>query len=189
MGNYEYIIASLPVIGADKPLSLETLEELQGFIYEQLEEDDRKKVDILTDSLDPDKLGEEFYTEALKDKNRFIREYFGFDLQVRNAKVLHLNRALGRAEKMDIFMETETEPELSSTLEKIYSDPDILAKERAIDQLLWEKIDEITIFNYFDLDAVLGFVAKLHIVQRWSNLDEETGRQLFREMIQRITKK
>ena len=187
MDNYEYIIASLPDIEPDKGPSQETATQIIDFVRDQLSEKDLAVADILTDSWDDEKLTEELYTKALASSNRFIKEFFGFDLQVRNAKVHSLNMALGRPIDKDIFMPIEEpEPELEATLDKVYSNPDILVKERAIDKLYWQKIEDLTIFDYFDLDAVLGFLAKLHIVQRWLVLDESTGRALFRKLTEDV---
>ena len=44
---------------------------------------------------------------------------------------------------------------------------------------MWDKILQINIFNYFDLDAILGFIARLRIIGRWFSLDETTGREMF----------
>lgn len=186
MDNYEYIIASLPDFTPDKGPG-QNPEEIIEFVHSQLEEKDLALAGILEDSWDGDKLDLEFYEQALAQKNRFLREFFGFDLEVRNAKVRHLNRALGRKEDTDIFLPIEEpDQELEITLERIYADPDILAKERAIDRLMWEKIDEITTFDYFDIDAILGFLAKLHIAKRWMILDEESGREMFRQLTQEV---
>lgn len=187
MNNYEYIIASLPDFTPDKGPAAESPEEIMEFIHSQLEEKDLALAGILEDGWNGDKLNLEFYEQTLAQKNRFLREYFGFDLAVRNAKVRHLNKALGRPEGTDIFLPIEEpDQELEATLDKIYGDTDILAKERAIDRLVWEKIDEITTFDYFDIDAILGFLAKLHIAQRWMVLDEESGRAMFRQLTREV---
>ena len=187
MNNYEYIIASLPDFTPDKGPAAESPEEIMEFIHSQLEEKDLALAGILEDGWNGDKLNLEFYEQTLAQKNRFLREYFGFDLAVRNAKVRHLNKALGRPEGTDIFLPIEEpDQELEATLDKIYGDTDILAKERAIDRLVWEKIDEITTFDYFDIDAILGFLAKLHSAQRWMVLDEESGRAMFRQLTREV---
>ena len=187
MNNYEYIIASLPDFTPDKGPAAESPEEIIEFVHSQLEEKDLVLASILEDGWNGDKLNLEFYEQALAQKNRFLREYFAFDLAVRNAKVRHLNKALGRPEDTDIFLPIEEpDQELEATLDKIYEDTDILAKERAIDRLVWDRIDEITTFDYFDIDAILGFLAKLHIAQRWMALDEESGRAMFRQLTQEV---
>ena len=62
----------------------------------------------------------------------------------------------------------------------------LLDRERALDNLSWEKIASLETFHYFDLTAVLAYVCKLHIVDRWLALDEEMGRELFRKLVQEV---
>ena len=186
MGNFEYIIASLPVFTPEQGPSAETAAQLTAFVRSQLGGKDLALADFLQSGWEEDNLDGEFYKKALAHRNHFIREYFLLDLQVRNAKVRHINKALGRPSDMDIFLVPEESSVSDALLDGIYSGTDILAKERAIDRLVWDRIAEITTFDYFDIDAVLAFLAKLHITQRWMLLDEETGRSLFRRMVQEI---
>ena len=86
MGNYEYIIASLPALKPGWKFSEGT--SFSGFvdwIKTQLSEADIRTLDTLLQGYDPEKLDEGFYKAALKDGNRFIREFFTFDLNARNA--------------------------------------------------------------------------------------------------------
>ena len=41
-------------------------------------------------------------------------------------------------------------------------------------------------FDYFDRDAILGFIAKLKITDRWLKLDEKTGRELFHRITEQV---
>ena len=63
---------------------------------------------------------------------------------------------------------------------------DLLKRERSLDSLVWDKIGELTLFSYFDLDSVLGYIAKLHIIDRWTSLDVETGREMFFNLIDEV---
>ena len=60
-------------------------------------------MDFLLRGLTGQDLDADFYAEALESKDRFIREYFRFDLNLRNAKVAYINKALGRPADMDIM--------------------------------------------------------------------------------------
>ena len=71
-------------------------------------------------------------------------------------------------------------------LEAILNDRDILARERAIDSLYWEKLDAMTVQHYFDMDVILAFILKLHIIDRWHQLDEKTGREMFRKLVNEV---
>ena len=51
---------------------------------------------------------------------------------------------------------------------------------------MWDKILETTTFDYFDLEAILGFIARLHIIGRWFALDEKTGREMFIRLVNEV---
>lgn len=187
MNNYEYLISSLPDIspdwrGADAATCEAILTDIRGLCSDK----DNRLIDTLLEGYEDDRLGLEFYRKALSLKDRFLREYFRFDLCVRNAKVRYLNKALGRPADTDIFYEVPAEFEQAQALDNILNTDDILARERGMDDLMWAKIDELTLFDYFDIDAVLGFIAKLHIVSRWLKLDAETGKRMFARLVDEV---
>lgn len=187
MNNYEYIISSLPAISLDwkfgEGASFETYVD---WIKSQLSEADIKVVDRLLDGYKDENLTREFYEAALKDGNRFLKEYYTFDLNVRNGKARFLNKAFERPLDQDtIKLETGEFPE-GPKLEEALNAPDLLSRERGLDSLMWDKINEITTFDYFDLEAILGFIARLHIIGRWFALDEKTGREMFRRLVDEV---
>ncbi len=55
--------------------------------------------------------------------------------------------------------------------------------ERKYDILRWKMIDEATFFENFSIDWLLGYLHKLLIIRRWSNLNHDSGIQRLREMI------
>lgn len=195
MDNYHYIISSLPVLSPDYKFTVETPESLLDGILEQLSESDRALVEFLERGFRRENLNAEFYREALSHRNRFIRSFFAFDLNLRNAKVEYLNKALDRPEGKDIIdpnsdedlprVETMEFEEASKAEAILYGD-DLLARERGLDELVWEKADALTTFDYFDIEAVLGFLSKLNIVSRWFLLDEETGRAFFKKLVEEV---
>lgn len=187
MNNYEYIISSLPAISLDwkfgEGASFETYVD---WIKSQLSEADIKVVDRLLDGYKDENLTREFYEAALKDGNRFLKEYYTFDLNVRNGKARFLNKAFERPLDQDtIKLETGEFPE-GPKLEEALNASDLLSRERGLDSLMWDKINEITTFDYFDLEAILGFIARLHIIGRWFALDEKTGREMFRRLVDEV---
>ena len=180
MNNYEYIISSLPAITLDwkfgEGASFDTYVD---WIKSQLSDADRKVVDRLLDGFKDENLNREFYEAALKDTNRFIKEYFTFDLNVRNGKARFLNKAFERPADQDTIRLEAGEFAEGPRLDEALNAPDLLSRERGLDALMWDKILQINIFNYFDLDAILGFIARLRIIGRWFSLDETTGREMF----------
>lgn len=188
MNNFEYIIASLPEISSGTRSHIDTesiLEEIRG----QLSDTDKKAFDILSDGFTGENLTKEFYLGAAKSRSRFIRDYFSYDLGVRNCKAAYLNKALGRPEGQDVMVFDENGDEPFEDFDKvmeILSSKDILARERGLDDLMWERIDDIVAMDVFTLNAVLAFVAKLRIVNRWLKLDDASGRELFRKLVDEI---
>ena len=190
MDNYEYIIASLPVLRPedardDKLDAAALVEEIRG----QLSARDEAVLDLLLSGYDPEQLDAAFYTRALAHKDRFIREWFSFDLDLRNTTVTYLNDAIGRPTGQDrVELEGREEAEFPEADEavKILNRSDILERERGLDELRWHKIEELTLMDWFDLDAVLGFVARLKIIDRWLQLDPDSGRELFRRLVDDI---
>lgn len=187
MNNYEYIIAGLPDIAPDwKGADAAGVEAIVQEIRELCSKEDNALIDVLIAGFDGANLDLEFYQKALKAKNSFIRDYFKFDLNVRNAKVRYLNRALERPADTDIFMEAEGEFEESQKLDAVLNQEDILSRERGMDDLMWSKIESITTFDYFDINVILGFIARLNIVERWLKLDPETGKQMFARLVEGV---
>ena len=202
MSNFEYISASLPVLIPDYKYA-----DGKGFghfieeIRENLSEADGATMDLLLRGLDGNALDEDFYAVALKHRNRFIRNWFRFDLNLRNAKVRWLNERLGRPLKQDVLTGENPEAEdadiegfrfragefeEAAALEEVLAKTNLLSREKALDDLVWKKADELTVFDYFDLEAVLAFLVKLKIADRWLVLDPEEGRERFRRLVKEV---
>ena len=203
MSNFEYIIASLPYLTADYRYA-----DGQGFgdvvaeIRENLSERDAAEMDFLLKGFDGDALDADFYAEALSKGNRFLRDYFRFDLNLRNAKVRYLNRALGREPDRDVltgegkeedrdldidgFRFRAGEFDEAAKVEAVLEGKDLLTRERGLDDIVWEKVDALSTFHYFDLTAVLAYLCKLRIANRWLALDEEAGRRLFKKLVDEV---
>ena len=187
MNNYEYLIASLPDITPDWKDSGEMSgDAFVDWLREGCSDSDRKLIDFLRKGFAAENLNKDFYLRALSHRDRFLREYFRFDLNVRNAKVEYLNRELGRAAGTDIFLTDENGFEEEARLGAVLGSGDILSREKGIDDLMWEKIESLTTFDYFDIDAILGFIAKLNIAMRWNRLDPETGREMFSRIVKEV---
>ena len=193
MKNYEYIIAGLPVVDSSFSFSDKTPAEFIEGIRELLDERDNALVDFLLKGYDEANLTPDFYREALRNRNRFIREYFKFDLCLRNAKVRYLNKALGRPALKDVMTLQEKEsgrPEIvfeeAEAVEAVLRGEDLLARERGLDDLVWDKVSSLTVFDYFDIDAVLAFIVKMQVAARWFALDENEGRERFRRLVDEV---
>ena len=198
MNNYIYIIAGLPDFTPDWRQGDKSLDDYFEQMRELLSEKGNETISFIIKGFDKNQIGFDFYKEALAHRMGFIREFFQFDLNVRNQKVRYLNQALGRDAEKDILSmrdpeaeDTGLEPEEpefkeSARLQAILEGNDILSRERGIDDLYWDKIDELTLFDYLNFDKILGVVAKMMIIRRWLILDEETGRAMFKKLVDEV---
>jgi hypothetical protein len=203
MSNYEYIISSLPFLTTDyKYAEGKGFADVLAEIRRDLSEKDQESLDFLLEGFNPQKLGVDFYVRALQRKEEFLREFFRFDLNLRNAKVRYLNRQLGRETEQDVLSGRGTEEDQDLDIDgyrfrggdfeealkvnAVLERRDLLEREKGLDDIIWEKADSLTLFHYFDLSAVLAYVTKLHIVDRWLALDEEKGRELFRKLVDEV---
>lgn len=136
------------------------------------------------------------------NSNSFLQKWYSFDCTVRNittalnCRVVNLNyenQLIGDAEwKENLIKSNAADFGLAKTNEiveriiKIWNSVDILKKEIELDRYRWTWIDEVNFFHYFDIDLLLGYVAKLRIAERWLQLDEDTGKKKVRHIIRQM---
>ena len=198
MNNYVYIIAGLPDFTPDWKQGEKSIDDYLDQVKELLSAKDNAVLDFIMKGFDKEQLGPEFYKEAFAHRLGFIREFFRFDFDVRNQKVRYLNHALGRDAEKDVLKITDPEaeengieqeePEFkeSEKLQAILEKNDILSRERGIDDLYWDKIDELTLFDYLNFDRIMGVIVKMMIIRRWLVLDEQTGREMFKKLVDEV---
>ena len=198
MNNYVYIIAGLPDFTPDWKQGEKSIDDYLDQVKELLSAKDNAVLDFIMKGFDKEQLGLEFYKEAFAHRLGFIREFFRFDFDVRNQKVRYLNHALGRDAEKDVLKITDPEaeekgieqeePEFkeSQKLQAILEKNDILSRERGIDDLYWDKIDELTLFDYLNFDRIMGVIVKMMIIRRWLVLDEQTGREMFKKLVDEV---
>lgn len=63
---------------------------------------------------------------------------------------------------------------------------DPVEKERQIDALRWNWIEEQTFMEPFDINAVFSYLVRTEMLERWAQLDPELGRQRFTEIIENL---
>lgn len=56
-------------------------------------------------------------------------------------------------------------------------------REQKVDALKWEVLDEVTFADLFSIDAMMVYLLKLQILERWERLDKVQGEQKFRNIV------
>jgi hypothetical protein len=92
MKNYEFIIAGLPYIEPDFDNISIDYDSQVSQIISSLDDKDRRYVDWLRFGLEGNNLSPHFYRVISKNKIKFLRQYFGFDLMLRNIQAAYISR-------------------------------------------------------------------------------------------------
>jgi Protein of unknown function (DUF2764) len=137
-----------------------------------------------------------YYEKMLRHENTFIRSYFYFDYILRNilaalnARKLQLDKPAVLDIGFDDLVEqlavsTKNDFGLSRDLDylpllmEMFVKADLVNTEKFIDQIRWQTIEEMTVFNYFEIDVLLAYLIRLMLVERWIALDEHKGNEIF----------
>jgi hypothetical protein len=192
--TYEYLLAGLPELkaGTDAPISLEKLNEL---LDEQLCASDKALLDLLRVPVDAETL-----EVGLRAKNRFIRDWFGFNQDMNNVLVAQICRKHGFDVKQQIVGEGEVAEQLRTHttqkdfgLNELPGDyqailalaqiEDLMAREKAMDAIRFEWLQERTEFDFFSPEMVFAYYLETVMLHRWSILTVEEGEKIFRELV------
>ena len=186
MDNYVYIVAGLPELTVNYEGCSFDYVAVKESIMELLSEKDQQLVELLEEGFDENTLGADFYDKAGQSKNRFIREYFDFDGRLRNMKVNYLAKRLGKKGEDYVVELPEADFEEGKQIEEILADADFVEREQKMDELKWEKASDIARMDYFNMNAILAFLVKAKMVQRWAELDAAKGQEMFKKLVQEI---
>ncbi len=146
-----------------------------------------------------DTLASLYYEFAMKSENAFIRKWFEYNLNVNNMLTAIACRKHGFDSKTQILGSNQVANNLRISnardfgltglfddyelLMRISEEPDLLEREKKIDALKWNWLDENTFFNYFTIEKILAFVLKIGMIERWKILSVEKGAQIFRQLL------
>ena len=149
-----------------------------------------------------DRLAQLYYAHAMSQGNVFIERWFAFNLDLNNfltaitarrynldvkplivgdnevAKALRTSnsRDFGLTGVMDGFEEVMRISEIENLVER----------ERKLDVLKWEWMEENSFFDYFTVEKLFSFLVKIQIIERWITLDAEAGGEMLRGMIRQL---
>ena len=149
-----------------------------------------------------DKLHGFYYHYAMKCGNKFVSEWFELNLNVNNI----LAAMAARKYKMDVTkvsvgtnMVAEAlrtsnardfgladDLEYFEQLTRINDTVDLVEREKKIDLLKWNWMDDNTFFNYFTIERIFVFLMKLEMIERGVSLDKEKGNEMFRKLIDQL---
>lgn len=140
-----------------------------------------------------------YYAYAVKCRNQFVSSWFAFNQVINNVLVALTARKykwdvasliVGDSEICDSLRTSNardfglgSDVDCLDQLVKISETEELLEREKKIDQLRWNWMEEATFFNYFTVERLFVFLLQLEMIERWISLDKEKGNQMFRNII------
>ncbi len=224
---YNYLIAGLEDIHLNGKPTL-TLDELLAEIRHELTTSDARLLDLLLMTKDDEKIvrlaeavdpevreesvlsDEDYRTQLLYDqllncKNKFLRDWFAFNLNLNNV----LTATICRKNGFDVTRAIVGNNDVAKQLRKNSAAKDfglagilpelnemmhlaeirnLLDREKHTDALRWNWLEENTIFHNFEIENVLAYYLQASILHRWDDLTREQGERVFRELLADLKK-
>lgn len=149
-----------------------------------------------------DQLSSLYFKHGINCKNSFVSEWFDYNLNVTNVLtaiscVKHgydkqkaivgyneISEIIRTSNSRDFGIRAEF-PEVEEIL-RIAEESDLYERERKIDWMKWEWLEEKGFFHYFDVEHLFVYLVRLQLLTRWVQLEKETGKQVFRNMIAKL---
>ena len=146
-----------------------------------------------------------YYKYGMQCKNKFVADWFEFNLNINNILTALTCRKYGWDIKSaivgdNVVAETirnsvsardfnlKAEIDYFDALMSISETANLLDREHRIDALKWNWLEENTFFSSFSIEKVLSFWLRCELMHRWDNLSMEEGAEIFRQMINDLKK-
>lgn len=140
-----------------------------------------------------------YYDYAMNCKNEFVASWFEFNLNVNNI----LSALAARKYKIEVAPNIVGNTEISDAIRtsnardfgisgavdyfeqllRIGETEELIERERKIDLLKWNWMEDAVFFDYFTIERIFVFLLRLEMIERWISLDKEKGSELFRKII------
>lgn len=141
-----------------------------------------------------------YYDACSRSRSRFLRAWSEFDRNLRNVTAAVTARAAGRpVEEVtvgggDVVEQLERSsaadfglrgelPYIDAVIAAVNDEANLVEKEHKIDLIRWNEAVELATFDYFDINSILSYLARVNIVARWTQLDAVRGREMFERLM------
>lgn len=146
-----------------------------------------------------------YYKYGMQCKNKFVKEWFIFNLNINNILTAFTckkynwdikNALVGDTIVVNIIKMNQNAKDFNLRNEIDYIDKlinisettNLLEKEHKIDLLKWEWLENNSFYSNFSVEKIFAFWLKSELIHRWDNLSQEHGAEIFRSMINDLKK-
>jgi hypothetical protein len=143
-----------------------------------------------------------FYAYLTGVNNEFLKDWFTYQMNKRNVlsalicrqhNLLMEHQLVGESDITEALMRSNARdfglsnefPEMEKIL-SAWESQTLLAREKALDMLDWQWIEDHTFFHYFTIEKIIGFMLMYAMVERWMTLDKTEGEKLFAKFLDHI---
>lgn len=143
-----------------------------------------------------------YYEYAMRIPNKMMASWYALNFDVTNILTALIARKngwnvsdyiLGNSEVCEMMrnnnakdFDLQHEVDYMGELMQIAECENPVEKEKRIDLFKWTWLDEQTFFDPFTIEAVFAYLVKTDMMERWGQLDAETGRETFRQIIENL---
>ena len=140
-----------------------------------------------------------FYQHAQETSNEFIASFYEFEqnlwnvisaINCRKFEVTTEKEIIGNNEISKLLKKSSAkdfglahEFDLIEKLLQISEEPNLLEREKKVDTLRWEILDDDTFFHYFTIERIFAYLVKLEILERWTRMDVARGQEEFNNIV------
>lgn len=151
-----------------------------------------------------DRLSALYYAYAMKCRNRFVADWFELNLNITNVLTAVTCRKHGLDKAAYIVGDNEVANAIVTSgardfgladavdympdLLRIVEETDLMAREKKVDLLKWNWLEEHTFFKPFDIENLFAYLVKTEMIERWVTLDRAAGEQTFRQIVGQMKK-
>jgi vacuolar-type H+-ATPase subunit C/Vma6 len=157
------------------------------------------KSELLESGKEKKRLTELYYDYVRHTSNKFVREWFEFELNLNNiltalncrkynlpvAGQIIGNNAVTESLKISTVRDFNVSGLFSKmdNLLNLADEENLLEREKMIDRIKWDYLDEHSVNYYFSVEVLLVFLIKLKSLERWLSLDPKVGEENFRSLV------
>lgn len=155
-----------------------------------------------SEQLPEDVLASYYYDYASRARNGFVRRWYAFNRNVNNILIALTARRhnfsaanyLVGSDEVTLALATSgardfglgSELDYIDDVMRIFEMSEPVERERKLDLLRWNWMEEETFFNYFSVERLFVFLLKTAMIERWMPIEKERGAKVFRTLVDRL---